>query len=40
MKKKPNQITAHNDGRSRLFRFEGSVVCSGVCEFKCWASQI
>jgi len=29
-----NQITAHNAGGPSQFRFAGSVLWSGVCEFK------
>ena len=33
MKRKPNQITAHNAGWRSQFRFAGSILWPGVCEF-------
>lgn len=31
-----NKITAHNAGWPSRFRFAGSVIWSGVCEFHRW----
>jgi hypothetical protein len=34
MKEAPNKITAHNAGWPSQFRFAGSVIWSGVFEFR------